>query len=40
MKSMLASLLMVVLSQPVFGAEWKLISETEDKDKTVVGMLI
>ncbi len=35
MKSILASLVMVVLTQPALGAEWKLISETEDKDKTV-----
>jgi hypothetical protein len=35
MKSILASLVMVLLTQPVLGAEWKLISETEDKDKTV-----
>ena len=35
MKSMLASLVMVVLTQPALGAEWKLISETEDKEKTV-----
>ena len=35
MKSMLASLVMVVITQPALGAEWKLISETEDKEKTV-----
>jgi len=35
MKSILASLVIVVLTQPALGAEWKLISETEDKDKTV-----
>jgi len=35
MKSTLASLVIVVLTQPALGAEWKLISETEDKDKTV-----
>lgn len=35
MKSMLASLVMVLLTQPALGAEWKLISETEDKEKTV-----
>ena len=35
MKSLLGILVMVALTQPALGAEWKLISETEDKDKTV-----
>lgn len=35
MKTMLASLIMFVLPYSALGAEWKLISETEDTDKTI-----
>ncbi len=35
MKTMLSSLLMILLTHSAYATEWKLISETEEKDKTV-----